>query len=900
MNFITFPASATNIFPAANSTTGSQLVTEWNIRARETVGTDPDINYPIGPSFTHGMEDFEVSILADSGGVYVNTYTLQISEGRAVINGHYVQTLVPMTIDLIEANAKLKSESKAILKGDLAIGIRTFYSTDQTISGSILVENEEDMFLGVQLVVLPESEFITPIESPNDSSKVTADLRLATFSFVNNTIVGLKNSEDKIKSLDSKRISGLDDWISDRYVTKIGLNPKKIYSFAGKGSNPATGYDTWEDTTDSLMVWDYDPKRTLEKPTYKEAQIVTTKNSSFLVIPHKQVSGMTDDDGNSEYYASKTLEFPVANYNEDTPGIVNKEYTRQIKDIDNKVNTFRSTLTGKQIYFMEYKQEGDTLPVINNAWAIGDYILVQNDVSAEGSESDEAGPPATKYVVLPGQVKTLEYITKVHGDLQDNADIPENIIGYELGSLEWYESAGQSTPDISDPQYYPVFYGEEDVLRAVPYSSATGKWNDYFRVRYYLKEEEEEGVELLHPYDDYYYGVKTSGAREWSGPIVLTGQVPFAGEDVIGGFLNASEDAVDAGYVRLDDTGHLVLTDYAILRSGTLAYQISSDTSVTGLSDLTSIQEYLDNWVNDRVAFPTTPNQSAIPSILNIYLDIPELEEEGSLEIHGIDSRFNTAVCLHIRGLAKTTLTINIYDCEKLIIDNEIGGQPVINVLRTCLYYDPIIFNYIRTCTRDTSIYGDFTGFKDLSIWYAQRDTDDVALSVSGMTVSELDSQIISSDINYWKELGTAANDNNYLVALKSITFSSEGTIVGCEVLTANNSTDNVEPGNKVVVGDFVLPQGSSLIYPIACLTRVLKVTGTFTSAYYSDGYWYVTDNSFTLETGTYDPYDFTDSMTGTIAFHSITTLVQSTVSQTSIKPWEADTYHMFRGGAIS
>jgi len=119
-------------------------------------------------------------------------------------------------------------------------------------------------------------------------------------------------------------------------------------------------------------------------------------------------------------------------------------------------------------------------------------------------------------------------------------------------------------------------------------------------------------------------------------------------------------------------------------------------------------------------------------------------------------------------------------------------------------------------------------------------------------------------------------------------------------VLVANNSTDNIVQGDKIVVSDFVLPQGSNLIYPIACLTRKLKVSGEFTSAYYSDENWYVTNNSFSILTGVYNPYSVDDSMKGTAAFHSVTTLVPSTISQTSIDAWEPDSYHIFAGGAIS
>lgn len=903
MNFITFPASATNLFPAANSTTGSQLLTEWNLKSRESVGTEPDITYTIGPSFVHGDEDFEVSIQTDEGGAIVNSYTLEIAPGRGVINGHFVETLIPMNIDLVEANATLYSQSRPILKGELAIGIRTFFATEQTLAGSILVENDDDMFVGIQLVVLPEDEMITPSDSPYDQSKVTADIKLATFTFINNNITALKNLSTKLQYIPSERIANINGLTDNRYVTKVGLNPKKFYAFAGKSADPTTGRDTWEDVTDSLMIWDADPQRSLVKPTYKQAEFVAASDQVYLVIPHKQVTGMTNDDGVYEYYDSRIMNLPMASYATNTPGMINRDYTAQIKNIALEVSDFRTTLNGKQIMFLDTKDTGDELPIINDAWNDGDYILVKNDNSYYGDSSDTSGPPATLYVVLPGQVSSIRFIAQSPGDVNNAAEIPDNIEGVQLGFMEWYESAGQTEPDTQHPQYYPVFYEEGDTIRGVPYDSDTQKWNDYFRLRYYLEEEDPGGEEPFtptYPYIDYYYGVYTSENRIWSDAVMLTGSVPLATEDVIGGFLNSNDNDTDAGYVIRDDEGKLKLIDYELLRSGTLAYQIASDITLPANATSDELQAYLDEFVNERVAFPSTANVSTSPSILHIYLTLAASDEAESIDIHGIDSRFNTAVCLHIQGSATSTTTINIYDCQKFKIDSSIEGTPVVNVYRTNLYYDPIVFQYIKTCPRDSDVYGTFTGFKDLGIWYEQIDSDDPALVVSGMTISELDTQVVSTDIDYWKELGTAINDNNYLVALKSITFSSTGDIVGVEILAANNSTDNIEPGDKIVVGEIILPQGVSLIYPIACLTRVLKVSGEFTSAYYSDENWYVTDTSFSLATGTFSPTDTATSMTGTVAFHSITSLVPSTITQTSIDVWESDAYHIFRGGAIS
>lgn len=898
MNFITFPVATTNIWPASNAVNGGQLVTEWNIRSRETVGTDPAVNYSIGPSFVHGETDFYVDQLKDVGDVVISPYILHISEGRALINGHYVETLAPMTIDLVEANIELAAQSRPILKGNLAIGIRAFYATEQTVAGSILVENEDNMYLGVQLVVLPEDELITPSDSPTDQSKVTADIRLATFVFMNNNITNITNLSSKLAYVSATRITDLDRSVfQSKYVSKVGLNPKKIYTFAGKGVDPETGADTWEDSTDSLIIWDNNPQRTLNQPLVQQAEVVTTSDDAYLVLPHKQVEGMTDQEGNPEYYASRIMSLPIANYATNTVGFVNKAYTQQIKDLASKVSEFRSSLQGKQIYFMEERDVGEQLPAINPLWNVGDYILVAEDLDYVGGQSDTTSNPATMYVVLPGQVLTIGFVASVNGDVNNDAAIPSNIDGAELAFQDWYEASGQAAPDTTHPEYFPTFFDESDTMLGVPKNG--NRWNDYFRVRYF------RANSATYAYTDYFYGVLTSGPRKWSDAILVTGAIGLATETEIGGFLNASPDVVDNGYVRVDDSGHLVLTDYELLRSGTLAYQIAQDLVIPESTNPTDIQTYLNEFVNDRVAFPSSPAHGVYSPILNITITLPTVTELTEFTISGIDCRFNTAIYLHIRGSANSKTVLNIIDCEKLIIDSQIGNvvegavkaNPVINVIRSNLYYDPVVMDYIRTCDRADS---SFSGFQDLTLWYEQLDPDlgfDYRnLAIDGMTITELDAQVIPSEINYWNELGTAINDNHYLVALKSITFSGSGDMIGCSVLVANNSTDNILPGDKIVVGNFTLPQGSSLIYPTSCLTHDIKVSGEFTSAYYSDSSWYVTNNSFSLDTGVYSG-GVTSS--GTVAFHSVTTLIPSSISQTSISVWESDSYHVFTGGVI-
>ena len=928
MNFITFAAQYTNIFPASNSTLGGQLMTEWNIKSRESVMTDPHVSYSVGPSFVHGEKDFEVQLWTDEGGGIINNSTLRIAEGRGVINGHYVETLAPMYIDLIEANVKLAAQSRPVLKGSLAVGIRTFFATDQTVAGTILVESRadddpernvnKDMFIGIQMVVLPEDELITPLDSPDDPNKVTADIRLAKFKFYNNAIQNLQNlNESKLQYISSDRITDLSNVVSSKYVTKIGLNSKKLYVFAGKGVNPETGADTWEDATDSMFVWDAEPTRTTAKPAEKEAFFTTYTNetnefnATYLVLPHKQVEGMTTDQGEPEYYESKLLKIPSADYTNSTSGVVTKAYTDQIKSLAQTVYNFQYGIAGthgKQVYYIPIRTVATDLPPIQSVWNYGDYILVGSDEYYAGGPGDTSSPPATIYVVLPGLIadkKDVWYINKFRGSNSSPAEPPQDLLwGVELGYQTLWADAGQNPPvtDVSDPNY-PTFFSEYDEVRGIPYNQEEDRWYDYFRIRYY--EAETDPTDPQGVYWDYYYGVGKTGRREWSDTLLLTGSIPFATEAQIGGFLNVDEQYLDQGYVYLDSNGNLKLLDYDLLRSGTLAYQLGTSVNVPVNDDFTELQNYLDEYINNRVAFPADLGHDQYASIIDVYITVPKAEPDkrGKLEIKGIDSRFNTAVRINILGEAESNVDINIIDCQKIIINPTIYGLPVINIFRSSLYYDPTVMQYIKTCYRDPNYYqtevNGFTGFRDLKLWYEKLSSTDPNLVVNDMTVSELDSPVISTTIDYWKELGSAINDNYYMVALRSITFSGAGDVTGIGVLVANNSTDNIDPGDKIVIGEFKLPQGANLIYPTACMSRKLKVTGTFTTAYASDDVWYVTDTSFTLKTNPYP--EIADALTtGTAAFHSTTTLVASTISQTSVAPWEPGSYNIFEGGAIS
>lgn len=874
MYFVTFPVAGTNIFPHANSVYGGQDVTEYNLRAREMVGTHPSIKYEVGPSYVHSADDFEIRIQQDDVGYVISYTSLEVLPGRAVINGHYVQTLNPMIVDMLEANATLKTQSKSPLKGELEIGIRAFYSTEPTMAGTLLVDNEEHMYLGIQLVVMPKGELVTPIDSPTDRNKVNCHLKLGSFTYLDGAIKSVTNySEDKCQYVQADRIQNIDMLLSDTYLKKSQLNPKRLYTFSGKGTD-STGYDTWCDSTDSLMIWDKSPQRTLIKPSESEAAFgISLDDRVILTMPHKQVDGMVDEKGNREYYKSKSIALPVANYELNTAGTVDRNYTKHIKDITEKFNLFHQTVKGTQVYYMDIKDSDEnTLPTINQSWNVGDYVLVNQDYTVDAS-GDQVRAPSTIYVILPGDVTGVAFAAKV----EDSSEVPSSITGCELDTVEW-ESSTEPTME----ELYSMFLPEEDKFKG-----RVGL--DYFVVH----QTTEEGKSIY-----LYYKVTSAGKKSYSEALFITGEIPLAQESVIGGFLNVPEDTLDGGYVYRDENGYLRLLDYNLLRTGVLAYQLGEDIYLE--SGLTSeeIQAYLDEYVNDRVAFPNATHilNASNSNIIDIDIYLSAEDDKNEINIYNIDSRFNTAVRVNILGDATSTTTVNFINCQKLIISNNISGSPIINVYRSCLYYDASLFNYIRTCRTDTTS----TGFQDLKLWYEMLDSTDPNLVVDGMTVSELDAPIVAEDIDFWNE--TVLNDNHYRYALHSITFSGDSTIVGCSMLVGNETTANIQPGHHIMSGSFELPQGSGLVYPKACVTRQLKITGTFVSCYKSD-VWVVTDTMFTALTNTYDPFELTEVLSGNIAFHANTNLISSNVDVEDdaecIPGWEPDTYHIFSGGVL-
>lgn len=964
MHFPTFEVASTNIFPLVNSTKGGQLVTEYNLRSREMVATDPEILYEVGPSFVHGPNDFAVNLLSSmeadeydptqtySIGQYVtyNTLTyvctqavvtpepfdsakwlevhsssciLQVAPGRAVINGHYVQSLAPMIVDLALANAQLAKNYEAPLLGELSIGIRAYYSTESTMSGSMLVENEDNTYTGVQLVVLKKSEFKTPSDSPADRSAVTADLKLADFIYVNGVVASIVQNPLKVSYINSARIDNIDAMLNENFVSKKNLDPHKLYTFSGQGGD--TDKSTWCDSTGSLMVWDANPENhivtTDPNILFPQATFLPTSDGYVhLIVPHQQIDSMKNTNGDDIYFDVRDIKMPKADYLTGTPGTVSAEYTNVIKNIADTVSGFHQSPAGNMILYLDRKDSTYVMPAVSSSYSVGDYIFVREDYTATSSV-DSGAAPSTMYKVVPGAVMNVSYSSKTGGTIPagarlgnmavsileiDNSDLTDDILksfanfydttktyhtnDYAAYMGCTYRCNGNTSGEWNASKWDKVF--NYDATTLFNFTSYRGSLNkDYFQIDFYHTDDSQ--------ITSYYYIVSSEGPRAWTDYILVTGGIPLATTVQAGGFYNVDSSVTDAGYVTTDENGRLKLIDYELLRQGTLAYQLGEDFTLPSNITSEQVQSYLNEYVNERIAFPFTPTLGDVPDVINVEITLPEEEDTTIININDIDSRFGTAVYLHFLGKANANTIVNIIDCQKVRIDSNIAGNPVINVVRSGLFYDAAVFNYIKTCDINGVRVSGFTGFKDITLWYDRFSDSDPDLQVNGMEVSQPNAPMTTEEISFWNE--DNPNDNHYSSALRSITLGGDGTIIGCSVYVSNGSTaTNITSGRSIIGGSFNLPQGSELIYPTRCLVKPLKVTGSFTSAYkVLGGEWVVIATNFTIVSGYYSSQSDAVS-TGTIAFDAITDLVNSanmTMQVDTIDGWAPGSYHIFYGG---
>lgn len=887
MNFKRFSVGTTNIFPLANSTAGGQLLTEYNLRCRESVDTDPTVQYMIGKSYVHSEDDFYVRLQRDEttghsdnpleDGTVISNSTLEILPGRGIINGYFVESLAPMLVDLSDANAS-RPDGTAPLKGNLSIGLRIMFSTLDTMSGTMLVENEENVYEGVQIVILPKSEFILPNsnkDSRTDESLVTAHIHLADFIYINGRITSIVNDSEKTKSISAERIGDVNKLLSGIYVTKTGLNTHNHHYVFSSKSTSTDIYDTWCPVDESLMIWDSESTMSTTKPqTLSQAEFGTSGNKVQLVIPHKQVDGARDSSGQQLYMQPRVINLPVADYTKSSCGTVDSAYTGYIKQLRKELNNIYQTTSGKQVGYLDTLTALTDLPPINSKWSVGDYILVRDDLLAQGTTEASATTQTTMYIVLPGRVTSL-----------GTGSTSKSYTGVELHKIEQ-----EGSPELEDVTTINAMFNiSEDYYRGT-------SGVDYFTYRDTVSDV------------TYYYPVSRTMEREYSSHIFVTGQVGLAQTDQLGGFYNIDESYLDNGYVRLDETGHLQLLDYALLRSGTLAYQLGESYDTGSGLTIEAIQEALDDNVNMRVAFANANHEAYVQEniddgarvdVIDVFIRLSEdssATDTQNLFVRGIDSRFNTSVYLHVTGETSVPVNIYIHNCEKIRINNNIPDNVHFVTVGSTLYYDAQVINNIHEGgTAETT-----------KLWYTRYLSSEPNLMMSGMTVKELDDPVVSTEIDYWSD--SNPNDLHYKYALDSITFNENLEIIGMNILVRCDCTDNIETGSRIIVNDFELAQSNGFEYPVTSLSRELKLSGSFITAYRTNGSagegetFIVYDNNVTVTTKVYDGEPTTSCASGKIAIYVKSEYLQNVIGlddDTSIDGWRTDEYHTIGGGVV-
>ena len=882
MYFSLFNVNTTNLFPAANTTNGGQLCTEFNLRSVDSVGTDPNVTFMLGPSFVHSDHEFDISHDPVKGDAI-----LTIAAGKAVVNGHYFESLTPVDVDIAEGNSREVSSGGVSIRGRLVVGLRMMYSTNTTLVGTL---DSEGNYEGVQIVILPESEFILPgqtEEAKTNPDIVTAHIKLGSFIYRNGKIQSgsIENNANKVKSIEAYRITGIDDMLSDDYFDKKGLTSNKFYTVAAKFNSEREGSKVeadFCDSTDSILRWDNNPKTFKESPDeelkamlklYPSARFLPSADGKrvFLFVPHKQVDNNSTRSVKDTDYKPIELDIPVANLASGTPGIVDINYSAGINAVLNKMTEFYHLPNGKFLMYTDSIESTSELPPIPSKGKPGDYIVVRQDKSLVDSITDSSYSwPSTMYMILSGVVSSIKYF---------GTSKPS---GVEIAT-----NYSSSAPDTSSAAVYNKYWDSSKMS----YRGVKGE--DYFT--YYYVQSASDGTTSETP---YYYVVESSGEYEWSDPVIITAQIPLAQENLIGGFFNAPDtsDYSDAGYVGLDSTGHLVLRDYGLLRTGVLAYQLGSDFMRSGLS-LAELQNELNEYVNERVAFPNTISKESASNVINITIELPQTEDGGEIEIRGIDSRFNTCVYIHILGNAQSNTVVKIIDCEKVRIDSSIQGEPTIELHRCNLYYDAYVLNKLST-------------IKNMKLWYERFNEDDADLVVDNMTVRELQAAITVEDVDYWNT--TNSNDNHYQYALQSLTFDNDGEVIGVGLYVRDCSTrDQLPEGKHIITADFTLPQGTGLIYPPARFSKKLKVSGTFVSTYVPSNeetmQVYTANISFSAITDVYNPDVSEDDISGKISILDDSFVIDSIGgdgaiiegTDVDIPGMNVNEFHIFYGGVI-
>lgn len=933
MNLKPFTVGTTNIFPIVNSKAGGQLCTEFNLRSRETVYSDSTIEYSAGPSFTHSLKDFKVTTLLGSSS------TLSISSGRALVNGHYVESLVDFEVDIQAANLVAEPADK-LPDGRLAIGLLAVYSTISTIAGAMQPENATGVYEGVHLVILPVVNFKTPIDEPVNEMNVTAHLKLAEFTYTNGVVSNLVDNTARVQAFSADRIGSIDVLISDEYIKRTNLDTTQLYVLSGKGDSDSDEMD-WCGATGSLMVWDSnsqlvtqpsDSTQILQEATFTYNGVTDT---TTLNVPHKQPDkDIVDAGGHALYYPPKAFTLPNASITGNKGGVVTRAYNAYITELRDKYDMLKVLPNGKMLRYVPTLESRSDLPVLGTDilnYAVGDYVLVRED---QTTGSVAGSYPVTMYVVIPvdqtGLDRTYTFTQTTPSGVRFGEQITATtIVDYAEQHEEQYDvdnpgSAASiqtvkeycvdaSVPGIAGNNYVEVIPDnigtsstaitdggtQNPTIGGVV--TPTSTLNDGDVVQYQDKFFQwSTSTSKWAQIPSSYYVIDPVAEKTYSDPLIISAEVAPATTTTIGGFLNIDQDQTGYGYVYMDEDNHLRMADFDLLASGVLAYQLGEDVKTGVGADIATINEQLIQYVNERVAFPTSEHSAnaANPSVITVTITLPEdVGDNHDLYIYGIDSRFTTSVTLAFVGTSSADLNIHIADCERIKIETPVGFLPKIKLYRCNLYYDADILNLLDSV-------------ENLQLWYERRSLSDPELAVDGMKVYRLTPPTVVQNETYWS--GTQTGDSHYKYALQSITFSPSGVITECELLVTDNITSApsvsvLTPITNVGAYQFTLPLDGNFTYPTNCLSKQLKVGGQFITAFAASGSqsaYILKNTSFTAVSQYYEVVDgATVTHPGMISFYTVISMVESITgapsSHEELDSWRTNKFYRFSGGVI-
>ena len=795
MNIKIFGVDTTNIFPMSNDTNGGQLLSERNIRSCDSVIASPTdsehaITYRIGPSYARSEDDFGLSSSSD-------LKSLIISYGIALVNGHFVESSIDESVDLSQYN---------LSAGTYIVGLKAVYSTAGETDGTLLVESTSKTYSGIQLVILPSIEFILPTNSPNDESKVTAHLKLGSFTWSGTGIVDIYNNyPDKCAAFDASRIFGYSD-PSAHYISKDSLDPTRHYVVSGKDGQLVDDYM-------SDFIWSSSsPSATTMPPRYNDARFIVSEGTVKLYVPRRQPEGgMENILGESLYYPAISLDLPNASYSTATPGILTSEIIQQIKSISRQLSNFTAYLApGSSLRaIVNVLTDRNNVPY-DATWSAGDYVLVLDDRTLATDETTSAIP--TIYIVGSG------YVTAI-GEGKQTLDPNTDVEFVYEGSPKRYATGIDKHNILSAAQVSLYVFGNGKDM-GVEYSriscqprSSDGKQN-YLQVQFFDVEAASAGT----PWSGY-YPVTASMPRGIVGPIQLGKEYGLATTTQVGGFYDAPSGKIDQGYVVLDSDGHLRLLDYGLLRSGELAYQLSSDVTVNEPS-YTSTQTVLDETVNQRIAFRAESSGIDNPQYVTVTITVPESTSDNIIYVQNIDSRFDTA--LHLQLICNENVnantTIKIVECPRIKVTVSGQGSPNINIERCGVYYDASLFNMSNI------------SFSDISLWYVKYSSLDPNISVDGMTVrSNMPAGTTTVQSNGSNT--SLSGSPMFAFGLESLTFDGSGQIIRAGIY-AKNSSSAYDDGNYATIYDIKLPTTAELSYPAIRFSSDVKLYGTVISAY--------------------------------------------------------------------